>query len=349
MIADNIKVVKPKHMLTDSKKSNEDKYLDITLRPKSFNEYIGQDKTKENLSILIEAAKKRRESIEHVLLYGSSGLGKTTLAHIIAREMGNNIKITSGPAIEKVGDLASVLTNLQDGDILFVDECHRMNKTVEETLYPAMEDYVLDIILGKGPSAKTIQLELPKFTLIGATTRIGLLSSPLRSRFGATYRLDFYRDEDIEKIVARSANILGVQIKNQEALKIISRRSRKTPRVANRLLKRVRDFSQVRSDGVIDQKTAEQALKMLEIDQYGLEPADRHILEVIINKFNGGPVGLKALTSTSNEEAETIADVYEPYLLQMGFLARTPRGRVATKLAYNHLKIKYNEEQERLF
>jgi len=349
MIADNIKVVKPKHMLTDSKKSNEDKYLDITLRPKSFNEYIGQDKTKENLSILIEAAKKRRESIEHVLLYGSSGLGKTTLAHIIAREMGNNIKITSGPAIEKVGDLASILTNLQDGDILFVDECHRMNKTVEETLYPAMEDYVLDIILGKGPSAKTIQLELPKFTLIGATTRIGLLSSPLRSRFGATYRLDFYRDEDIEKIVARSANILGVQIKNPETLKIISRRSRKTPRVANRLLKRVRDFSQVRSDGVIDQKTAEQALKMLEIDQYGLEPADRHILEVIINKFNGGPVGLKALTSTSNEEAETIADVYEPYLLQMGFLARTPRGRVATKLAYNHLKIKYNEEQERLF
>ena len=263
--------------------------------------------------------------------------------------MGNNIKITSGPAIEKVGDLASVLTNLQDGDVLFVDECHRMNKTVEETLYPAMEDYVLDIILGKGPSAKTIQLELPKFTLIGATTRIGLLSSPLRSRFGATYRLDFYRDEDIEKIVARSANILGVQIKNQEALKIISRRSRKTPRVANRLLKRVRDFSQVRSDGVIDKKTAEQALKMLEIDQYGLEPADRHILEVIINKFNGGPVGLKALTATSNEEAETIADVYEPYLLQMGFLARTPRGRVATKLAYNHLKIKYNEEQERLF
>jgi len=349
MIADNIKVVKPKHMLTDSKKSNEDKYLDITLRPKSFNEYIGQDKTKENLSILIEAAKKRRESIEHVLLYGSSGLGKTTLAHIIAREMGNNIKITSGPAIEKVGDLASVLTNLQDGDILFVDECHRMNKTVEETLYPAMEDYVLDIILGKGPSAKTIQLELPKFTLIGATTRIGLLSSPLRSRFGATYRLDFYRDEDIEKIVARSANILGVQIKNPETLKIISRRSRKTPRVANRLLKRVRDFSQVRSDGVIDKKTAEQALKMLEIDQYGLEPADRHILEVIINKFNGGPVGLKALTATSNEEAETIADVYEPYLLQMGFLARTPRGRVATKLAYNHLKIKYNEEQERLF
>jgi len=336
-------------MLTDSKQSNEDKYLDVTLRPRSFNEYIGQDKIKENLSILIEAAQKRRESIEHILLYGSSGLGKTTLAHIIAKEMGNNIKITSGPAIEKVGDLASVLTNLQDGDILFIDECHRMNKTVEETLYPAMEDYVLDIVLGKGPSAKTIQLELPKFTLIGATTRIGLLSSPLRGRFGATYRLDFYQDRDIEKIIARSANILGVQIKDLEASKVIAQRSRKTPRVANRLLKRVRDFSQVRSNGIIDKKTAEEALKMLEIDQYGLEPADRHILKVIIGKFNGGPVGLKALTATSNEEAETIADVHEPYLLQMGFLARTPRGRVATKLAYDHLGIKYNEEQEGLF
>ncbi|MBU1136783.1 Holliday junction branch migration DNA helicase RuvB [Patescibacteria group bacterium] len=336
-------------MLTDSKQSNEDKYLDLTLRPRSFSEYVGQDKIKENLSILIEAAQKRRESIEHILLYGSSGLGKTTLAHIIAKEMGNNIKITSGPAIEKVGDLASILTNLQDGDILFVDECHRMNKTVEETLYPAMEDYVLDIVLGKGPSAKTIQLELPKFTLIGATTRIGLLSSPLRGRFGATYRLDFYQDQDIEKIIARSANILKVQIKDPEALRTIAQCSRKTPRVANRLLKRVRDFSQVRSDGIINKKTAEEALKMLEIDQYGLEPADRHILEVIISKFNGGPVGLKALTATSNEESETIADVHEPYLLQMGFLARTPRGRVATRLAYDHLGIKYDEDQERLF
>ena len=336
-------------MLTDSKQSNEDKYLDLTLRPRSFSEYVGQDKIKENLSILIEAAQKRRESIEHILLYGSSGLGKTTLAHIIAKEMGNSIKITSGPAIEKVGDLASILTNLQDGDILFVDECHRMNKTVEETLYPAMEDYVLDIVLGKGPSAKTIQLELPKFTLIGATTRIGLLSSPLRGRFGATYRLDFYQDQDIEKIIARSANILKVQIKDPEALRTIAQCSRKTPRVANRLLKRVRDFSQVRSDGIINKKTAEEALKMLEIDQYGLEPADRHILEVIISKFNGGPVGLKALTATSNEESETIADVHEPYLLQMGFLARTPRGRVATRLAYDHLGIKYDEDQERLF
>ncbi len=335
-------------MLTNSKQQKEDKYLDTTLRPRSFNEYVGQEKIKNNLSILIEAAKKRSEAIDHTLLYGSSGLGKTTLAHIIAREMGGNIKITSGPAIEKVGDLASILTNLEDGDILFVDECHRMNKTIEETLYPAMEDFVLDIVIGKGPSAKTLQLELPKFTLIGATTRIGLLSSPLRGRFGATYRLDFYQDEDIEKIVARSSKILGVEIKDSEASKMIARCSRKTPRVANRLLKRARDYSQVRSNGIIDKKTAQEALEMLEIDQYGLEPSDRHILEIIIKKFNGGPVGLNALTASSNEESETIADVHEPYLLQMGFLARTPRGRVATKLAYNHLGMKYDKEQEKL-
>jgi len=336
-------------MLTEPKQLKEDKYLDATLRPRSFEEYVGQNKIKDNLSILIEAAKGRNEAIEHVLLYGSSGLGKTTLAHIIAKEMGGNIKITSGPAIEKVGDLASILTNLEDGDILFCDEIHRLNKTIEEVLYPAMEDFVLDIIIGKGPSAKTLQLELPKFTLIGATTRVGLLSSPLRSRFGATYRLDFYQDEDIEKIIDRSSKILKVGIKDPEALKTIAQCSRKTPRVANRLLKRIRDYSQVRSDGEINKKTSQEALKMLEIDQYGLEPSDRHILEVIIKKFNGGPVGLKAITATANEESETIADVHEPYLLQMGFLARTPRGRIATKLAYQHLGLKYDKEQENLF
>ncbi len=336
-------------MLTNSKQLKEDETLDTTLRPRSFNEYVGQEKVKDNLSILIGAARKRNEPIDHTLIYGNSGLGKTTLAHIIAREMGANVKITSGPAIEKVGDLASILTNLEDGDILFVDECHRMNKTIEETLYPAMEDFVLDIVIGKGPSAKTLQLELPKFTLIGATTRIGLLSSPLRSRFGATYRLDFYQPIDIEKIIQRSARILGVGIQDQEALEMVARSSRRTPRVANRLLKRVRDYSQVKSDGIITKKTAQEALQMLEIDQYGLEPADRHILEAIIKKFNGGPVGLNALTAASNEESETIADVYEPYLLQMGFLSRTPRGRVATRLAYDHLGLKYSDEQEKLF
>ncbi len=342
MISDNNEIVNPKQ-------NKEDRYLDATLRPRSFNEYIGQEKIKNNLFILLEAAKKRNESIDHVLLYGSSGLGKTTLAHIIAREMKKNIKITSGPAIEKVGDLASILTNLENGDVLFVDECHRLNKTIEETLYPAMEDFVLDIVIGKGPSARTLQLELPKFTLIGATTRIGLLSSPLRNRFGATYRLDFYEERDIEKIIDRSANILRVEIKEPNALKMIARCSRRTPRVANRLLKRVRDYCQVKGNGLVDKKTAQEALQMMEIDQYGLEPADRHILEVIIKKFKGGPVGIKALTAASNEESETIADVHEPYLLQTGFLARTPRGRIATKLAYDHLGLKYDKEQEKLF
>ncbi len=332
--------------ITDVKQSNEDRYLDSTLRPRSFEEYMGQQKIKDNLRILIEAAKKRDESIEHVLLCGNSGLGKTSLAHIIAKEMNSSIKITSGPAIEKVGDLASILTNLQPGDILFCDECHRLNKTIEETLYPAMEDFVLDIIIGKGPSARSIQLELPRFTFIGATTRTGLLSSPLRSRFGATYRLDFYQQPDIEKIIARSANILNVQIQELEALKIIARASRQTPRVANRLLKRARDYSQVRANGIINKKTAQEALQMLEIDRYGLEPADRQLLKVIIEKFNGGPVGLQALAAASQEESDTITDVYEPYLLQLGLLDRTLRGRIATKAAYEHLKIKCPENNQ---
>lgn len=335
--------------LSAPKQLNEDRYLDSTLRPRSFEEYMGQQKIKANLKILIEAAQKRNEGIEHVLLYGSSGLGKTSLAHIIAKEMKANIKITSGPAIEKVGDLASILTNLQPGDILFCDECHRLNKTIEETLYPAMEDFVLDIIIGKGPSARTLQLELPRFTFIGATTRTGLISSPLRSRFGATYCLDFYDQEDIEKIIARSANILKIKIEEDEALKTIAQSARRTPRVANRLLKRVRDYSQVRADGVISKQTAQEALKMLEIDQFGLEPADRRLLKVIIEKFNGGPVGLQALAAATLEETETIADVYEPYLLQLGFLDRTPRGRITTKLAYKHLGIPYPENQEKLF
>lgn len=336
-------------MLTNSKQLKEDKYLDLTLRPRSFEEYMGQQKIKDNLKILMEAAKKREEAIEHVLLYGSAGLGKTTLGHIIAKEMNCNIRVTSGPAIEKVGDLASILTNLQDGDILFIDECHRINKTIEETLYPAMEDFLLDIIIGKGPSARTLRLELPRFTLIAATTRIGLLSSPLRSRFGATYRLDFYNQEDIEKIIARSSKILKTAIE-PTAIRMVAQRSRYTPRVANRLLKRTRDYAQVRADGLINQKLAQEALKMLEIDEIGLEPADRYVLETMIKKFNGGPVGLQALAAATNEEIDTIGEIYEPYLLRLGFLARTPKGRQATKLAYDHLGLKYvQKEQNKLF
>ncbi len=334
---------------TTPQQLNEDRSLDLTLRPRSFEEYMGQQKIKENLKILIEAAKKRKEPIEHVLLYGSAGLGKTTLGHIIAKEMNCNIRVTSGPAIEKVGDLASILTNLQDGDVLFIDESHRINKTIEETLYPAMEDFLLDIIIGKGPSARTLRLELPRFTLIAATTRIGLLSSPLRSRFGATYRLDFYEQPDIEKIISRSAQILKTAIE-PTAVQMVAQRSRYTPRVANRLLKRTRDYAQVRADGLINQKLAQEALKMLEIDEMGLELADRHILETMIKKFNGGPVGLQALAAATNEEQDTIEEIYEPFLLRLGFLARTPKGRQATKLAYDHLGLKYvQKEQDKLF
>ncbi|MBU3901112.1 Holliday junction branch migration DNA helicase RuvB [Patescibacteria group bacterium] len=336
-------------MLTSPLQNEEDPVIDLTLRPQGFAEYQGQAKIKENLRILIAAAKGRNEPIEHVLLCGAAGLGKTTLAHIIAKEMGVGIKVTSGPAIERVGDLGSILTNLSDGDILFIDEAHRLNKLIEEVLYPAMEEFKLDIIIGKGPSARTLQLDLPKFTLISATTRPGLISSPLRSRFGVTFRLDFYQQEDIAKIIRRSARILNIAT-DPNAVDTIARSSRSTPRVANRLLKRVRDFAQVRGNGQITTDLAQQALAMLEIDQLGLEPVDRQILRHIIEKFDGGPVGLQALAAATHEEQDTIEDVYEPYLLQLGFIGRTPRGRVATRSAYEHLGLAYPDEpQEKLF
>lgn len=335
-------------MITSSPEKTEDVKLDATLRPQSFSEYVGQNKIKRNLDILIGAAKKRKEPIEHVLLYGPAGLGKTTLAHIIAKEMGANIRVTSGPAIEKVGDLGSILTNLNDGDIFFIDEIHRLNKLIEEVLYPAMEDFKLDIIIGKGPSAKTLQLDLPRFTLIGATTRLGSISSPLRNRFGGIHRLDFYENEEIEKIIHRSSRILSVPVDSAGA-KMISLSSRRTPRVANRLLKRVRDFTQMENCELITEDLSRRAFEALEIDELGLEPADRHILTTIIQKFGGGPVGVQTIAAATSEETETIEDVYEPYLLQIGFLTRTPRGRVATELAYKHLGIEYNKEQDKLF
>jgi len=326
-------------MYTDPRPQQEDRALDSTLRPLSFNEYIGQEKVKKNLNILIEAAKQRGEAIDHILLYGGSGLGKTTLAYIIAKELSSNIKVTSGPAIEKVGDLAAILTNLQEGDVLFFDEAHRLNKLIEEILYPAMEEYKLDIIIGKGPSAKTLQLQLPRFTLIAATTRAGMLSSPLRNRFGATFQLNFYTTEDIEKILQRSSKILQIE-SELEGLKKIAQRARFTPRVANRLLKRVRDYAQVKGQGIITEDIAKEALDMLEIDNMGLEPADRNILKVIIEKFEGGPVGLDSIAAATSEEKDAISDIYEPYLMQIGFLARTSKGRITTKQAYKHLGIK---------
>lgn len=330
-------------MITNSKEQVDDISFDITLRPQTFNEYVGQEKTKKNLDILIQAAKHRKESIEHVLLYGPAGLGKTTLANIIAKEMGVNIKTTSGPAIERVGDFGSILTNLSDGDILFIDEIHRLNKSIEEILYPAMEDYKLDIIIGKGPSARTIQLDLPKFTLIGATTKLGSLSNPLRNRFGAVHRLEFYSPDEIEKILERSSRILDVNIE-KSGLKKIASCARCTPRVANRLLKRVRDFAQIKNHKNIDSVVAGDALEMIDVDPIGLEPADKNILKIIIEKFGGGPVGLGTIAAAASEEIKTIEDVYEPYLIQIGFLARTPRGRIATENAYNHLGLKYNHK-----
>lgn len=331
--------------ITSAKKQPEDQKFDSTLRPQSFGEYAGQEKIKENLKILIQAAQKRKEALEHILLYGPAGIGKTSLAHIIAKETNSNIKITSGPAIEKMGDLVSLLTNLSEGDVLFIDEIHRLNKLVEEVLYPAMEDYVLDIIIGKGPSAKTIQLNLPRFTLIGATTRIGLLSSPFRSRFGVTYRLNFYENRDIETIINRSSNILNITAE-ESGIKTIAKCSRQTPRVANRLLKRVRDYAEVKENGIVNENTAQKALGMLEIDEIGLEPTDKRLLQIIIEKFNGGPVGLQALAAASSEEIDTIEDIYEPYLMQLGFIARTPRGRVATEHAYKHLGVEYDTERQ---
>lgn len=316
-----------------------DEALDLSLRPKTLGEYIGQEKIKQNLDITIAAAKKRNEPIEHVLLYGAPGLGKTTLAHVIANEIGANIRVTSGPAIEKTGDLAAILTNLEAGDLLFIDEIHRLNKTVEEILYPAMEDYALDIIMGKGPSARTLRLDLPKFTIIGATTLASLLSAPLRDRFGITHHLNFYEISDIERIIKRSAGILGVEIEDQ-AKSEIAARSRRTPRIANRLLKRVRDYCEVKGDGKITLVDCLEAFKMLEVDELGLDLIDRRILETIIHKFKGGPVGLNTLSAATGEEVDTIENMYEPYLMQLGFLDRSPRGRMVTQLGYEHLGLK---------
>lgn len=319
-----------------------------SLRPKRLREYIGQEKAKENLSVFIDAAKMRGEPLDHVLLHGPPGLGKTTLSGIIANEMGVNIRVTSGPAIEKPGDLAALLTNLAENDILFVDEIHRLNRSVEEILYPAMEDFAIDIIIGKGPSANSIRLDLPRFTLIGATTRAGQLSAPLRDRFGVLLRLELYSPEELGQIVTRSAGILNVPIEPAGAAEI-ARRARGTPRIANRLLRRVRDFAQVRAGGVITQGVADQALTALEVDQLGLDAVDRRMLRSIITHYGGGPVGLETLAATVGEEAVTLEDVYEPYLMQMGFLTRTPRGRCVTRQAYEHLGIPFQgQEQLRL-
>ncbi len=312
----------------------------VSLRPQLLDDFIGQEKNKKQLSIFIQAAKQRKEPIEHTLLYGPPGLGKTTLAHILAKEMNVNIRITAGPAIEKSGDLAAILTNLSAGDILFIDEIHRLNRIIEEILYPAMEDYALDIIIGKGPSARTLRLDLPKFTLIGATTKVSSLSAPLRDRFGATIHFQFYTQDEMEKIVRRSAKIMDIELE-PDAAKEISSRSRRTPRIANRILRRIRDFAQVNGDGIIRLNTAEEALDMLEIDASGLDATDRSILSIIIEKYKGGPVGLNTLAAATGEEQETIEDVYEPYLIQTGFLERTPRGRMATMKSYQHLGLTF--------
>ncbi|RCW80202.1 Holliday junction DNA helicase subunit RuvB [Halanaerobium sp. DL-01] len=330
--------------IVSPKKKSDDHGLDRGLRPETLTEYVGQKKCKEKLKIFIKAAREREEALDHVMLYGPPGLGKTTLANIIANELNVNIHRTSGPAIERPGDLASILTNLQPHDVLFIDEIHRLNKMVEEILYPAMEDYCLDIIIGKGPSARSVRLDLAPFTLVGATTKAGLLSSPLRDRFGVINRLEFYSHQELREIILRSADILQLEIVEAGALEI-AKRSRGTPRIGNRLLKRVRDYAQVKADGVIDVDAVNGALKLLEIDQLGLDRIDHKLLKTIIVKFSGGPVGLNTLAASISEETETIEDVYEPYLLQLGFIDRTPRGRVATLKAYEHLGIKKGEQK----
>lgn len=336
-------------MTQEDNLKNKDAGLDLTLRPQIWDDYIGQEKIKKNLQIIIGAAKIRHDPIEHILLYGPAGLGKTTLANLISQEIGGNLRITSGPIMEKTGDLASILTNLNEGDILFIDEAHRLNKAVEEVLYPAMESRVLDIIIGKGASAKILQIHLPPFSIIAATTRIDLLSSPFRSRFGGTFKLDFYTEEDIEKIIIRSSKVLGIKIE-EDAISTIAKSSRATPRTANRLLKRVRDFAQMHGEKIITNELAEKALKLLEIDELGLETSDKHILQVIISKYNGGPVGLKTIAASCGEEERTVEDVYEPYLMRLGFIARTPKGRVVTELGYKHLCINQpNQNQSSIF
>ena len=338
------------HRLVSAQALGEEDYTDSTLRPLRLTEYIGQDKVKDNLVVFMSAARARGESLDHVLLSGPPGLGKTTLATIISQEMGCSIRRTSGPAIERPGDLAAILTNLEPGDVLFIDEIHRMNRSIEEIMYPAMEDFLIDIVIGKGPAARTLQIDLPPFTLIGATTRPGLLSSPLRDRFGITCRLDFYGEEDLIRIIVRAASILGIAIDSAGAHEI-ARCSRGTPRVANRLLKRVRDYALVKGNGHIDRDTASLALEMLEIDGYGLDMVDRMILDAIIIKFGGGPVGLETLAASVSEETDTLTDVYEPYLLKLGFINKTPRGRVATEQAYRLMgyPIKSGREENSLF
>jgi holliday junction DNA helicase RuvB len=344
-------MIERKDPITSTQEIESDvKQLEVTLRPKILGEYVGQEDIKRNLKIAMQAAQKRKEPIEHILLYGPPGLGKTTLANIIAHEMGVNIKTTSGPAIEKQGDLASILSNLEENDILFIDEIHRLKTQVEEILYSAMEDFALDLIIGKGPATRSMRINLPKFTLIGATTKAGLLSSPLRDRFGHIFKLDFYENKEMESILHRSAQILDVKIE-KEAIQEIARCSRKTPRIANRLLKRVRDFAAVEGKETVDLKLTKESLKLIGVDKVGLDKTDRKILVTIIEKFNGGPVGLNAIAAAASEEIETIEDIYEPFLMQLGFLDRTSRGRVVTPNGYSHLKITYieNPKQKELF